>query len=241
MTAGNRVIIALDYPSAQPALQLVGQLAPLGVAFKVGLELFCSEGPSLLEKLAAAGASRIFLDLKFHDIPNTMAGAVRSATRYGVWMMNVHASAGSPALRASAEAAAQESCRLGIPKPLVIAVTVLTSLDDSIVCGELGVGRSTQEQVQKLAELTQASGLDGVVAPAPDAPRLREACGQDFLIVSPGIRPSGADIADQARINTPAAAIAGGSSYLVVGRPVTQATDPLQACQSILQEVAAAL
>lgn len=239
--ARDRLIIALDFPDVHSASDLVRQVAPLGVAFKVGLELYVAEGPSVLDALRAAGAERFFLDLKFHDIPNTMAGAVRSAAKLGVWMLNVHASAGSVALRQSVEAAGEASSASGLPRPLVIAVTVLTSIDSATLQNELGCVRPAEQQAPAFARLTHQCGLDGVVAPAPDAAEIHRLCGCDFLVVSPGIRPAGADVQDQARVNTPAAAIAGGSTHLVVGRPVTKAADPAEACARILQEMSSAL
>lgn len=239
--SSERLIVALDFPHISGAREMVGQLAGLGVAFKVGLELYVAEGPKALDELRRAGAERFFLDLKFHDIPNTMVGAVRSAAALGVWMLNVHASAGRAALRRCAEDVAQAAEVSGASKPLLIAVTVLTSLDEGALRGDLGVVRGVQEQVTALARLSQECGLDGVVAPAPDAALIRQACGEAFCIVSPGIRPRGADVNDQARIDTPSSALAGGASHLVVGRPVTQAKDPAQACEEILREMSEAL
>lgn len=236
----ERLIVALDFPDGDSAERMARTLTPEGVGFKVGLELYTAGGPALLDRLRTAGASRFFLDLKFHDIPNTMAGAARAAARLGVWMLNVHASAGSAAMRRAAEAAAEGAGQAGVARPLVIAVTVLTSLDGNTLRDELGVSKRVEDQVTSLARLTRESGLDGVVAPAEDAGRIRAACGHDFCIVSPGIRPKGQSADDQARINTPGQAIAGGSDYLVVGRPITQADDPLQSCREILREIAEA-
>lgn len=239
--ASERIIVALDYRNAGGALEAVKALAPLDVNFKVGLELFVAEGPQLLDRLRAAGAERFFLDLKFHDIPNTMAGAVRSAARLGVWMLNVHASAGMQGMAKAAEAAREESQRAGHPQPLLIAVTVLTSITEATLQDELGVNRAVEEHVAALARLAGDASLDGVVAASTDVGAIREVCGEEFVIVTPGIRPRGADAQDQARINTPADAVAAGSSYLVIGRPITQAPDPAEACAVVIDEVAETL
>lgn len=240
MNAADRLIVALDFPETAQAEQMTRLLAPAGVAFKVGLELFVAEGPALLERLRNAGAERFFLDLKFHDIPNTVAGAVSSAARMGVWMMNVHASAGSAAMARAAEAAREASGSAGTAPPLLIAVTVLTSISADTLRQELSVDIPIQAQVLRLAQMARAAGLDGVVAPGPDAAAIRAACGDEFRIVTPGIRPAGADVQDQARVNTPAEAIRAGASHLVVGRPITQAPDPPAACEAILREIAGA-
>lgn len=239
--AEEKLIVALDYPNAASAEKLVGQLAGTVAAFKVGLELFVAEGPGLLDRLRAAGARRFFLDLKFHDIPNTMAGAVGSAAKLGVWMLNVHASSGSEAMKRSMDAAIEGAAVAGVERPLLIAVTVLTSISGAILKEELHAAQPVELQVSALAKLAKDAGLDGVVAPAPDTVSIRQVCGKDFLVISPGIRPAGVGSQDQQRIDTPSNAISRGSSYLVVGRPITQAENPMAACEAILAEIAAAL
>jgi orotidine-5'-phosphate decarboxylase len=232
----NELLIALDVDTAARATELAADLTGVVGGMKVGKQLFVSEGPSVVRALTEQG-HRVFLDLKFHDIPNTVAGAVRSATRIGAWMVNVHASGGRDMLRAAADAAGDEAARLGRPRPLVIAVTVLTSIDAATLAS-VGVSRPLIEQVEALALLARDSGLDGVVASAQEATRIRAACGPDFLIVTPGIRPAqavGTD--DQARTLTAADAIAAGASYLVVGRPVTKAPSPRQAAQQLADEI----
>ncbi len=240
LVASERLIIALDFPDGASAERMTVLLAPTGVAFKVGLELFVAEGSAFLERLKDAGAGRIFLDLKFHDIPNTVAGAVASAARAGVWMMNLHAFAGSEAMRRGAQAARAAADDAGVDPPLLIAVTVLTSIGAQTLREELGVPGPIETHVLRLARLARDAGLDGVVAPGPDAVAIRQACGPGFRIVTPGIRPAGSDVQDQARVNTPQQAIRAGADYLVVGRPVTQAPDPLAACHAILDQIAVA-
>lgn len=239
--SSERLIVALDFADVASAREMTSRLATYDIAFKVGLELFVAQGPRVLDELREAGARRFFLDLKFHDIPNTMAGAVRSAAKEGVWMMNVHASAGSAALKRCADELTEGAGSSGLPRPILIAVTVLTSLDENALGQELGVARPIEQQVITLAKMTQECGLDGVVAPAPDARAIRSACGDAFKIVSPGIRPAGAQINDQARINTPSGAIRDGADYLVVGRPIMQAADPGKACEELLREIGQAI
>ena len=229
----SELIIALDYPDAAAALAMAQRLAPEKVILKVGKELFVSAGPALVEQLQAKGF-RIFLDLKFHDIPNTVAGAVRAAAQLGVWMVNVHASGGRAMLEAAREALVPFERR-----PLLTAVTVLTSLSAPELV-EVGVARPLEEQVLKLAQLSQQAGLDGVVCSAREASFLRPAFAQPFCLVTPGIRPAGSELGDQTRVLTPAAATELGVDYLVVGRPVTRAADPCAMVDKILQEMAAA-
>lgn len=229
--AGNpRVIVALDYPDARPALDLAARLEPDDCRLKVGKELFTAAGPQLVRELAGRGFG-VFLDLKFHDIPNTTAAACRAAAELGVWMVNVHASGGREMMEAAREAL-DESAH----KPLLIGVTVLTSMDEAGL-REIGIDRSPREQVLHLAGLVQQSGLDGVVCSAQEAADLRASFGAGFTLVTPGIRPAGTDAGDQSRIMTPAGAIRAGSDYLVIGRPITQAADPLAALNQINQEI----
>ncbi|HEX4880841.1 MAG TPA: orotidine-5'-phosphate decarboxylase [Porticoccaceae bacterium] len=226
---GPRIIVALDYPDAAAALALVRQLRPELCRLKVGKELFTAAGPRLVEGLVAAGFD-VFLDLKFHDIPSTVAKAVAAAGRLGVWMVNVHASGGTQMMRA-----ARETIPAG--GPLLIAVTVLTSMSQRDL-DELGVALPLPQQVLHLAGLAQHSGLDGVVCSAEEARAIRERLGDDFLCVTPGIRLATAEADDQQRVMTPEAALQAGSSYLVIGRPVTQAVDPAAALLAIATRIA---
>lgn len=225
-----RIIVALDYPDAASALQLVKQLDPAMCRLKVGKELFTAAGPALVGNLVERGFG-VFLDLKFHDIPNTVAKACEAASRLGVWMLNVHASGGSVMMTA-----AREAVQKADHPPLLIAVTVLTSMNET-VWKEIGFNEDIPTSVLRLASLTQASGLDGVVCSAQEAPVLRRELGGNFHLVTPGIRPADASLDDQSRVLTPAAAIKSGSSYLVIGRPITQADDPLLALQNINAEI----
>ncbi len=229
-SVGPRVIVALDYPDAKSALMLADRLSPSECRLKVGKELFTAAGPDLVKQLAKMGFP-VFLDLKFHDIPNTVAAACRVAADLGVWMLNVHASGGRKMMEAAKEAVDQSA-----HKPLLIAVTVLTSMDEAGL-REIGVDRRPAEQVKHLAGLARQSGLDGVVCSAQEAADLRATFGEDFVLVTPGIRPAGTNAGDQSRIMTPASAVRAGSDYLVVGRPITQAEDPLTVLRTINQEI----
>jgi len=230
-----RLFVALDFPEGNAAFALVHKLLPFHQDFKVGLELFSAEGPDLVSRLKGEGAN-IFLDLKFHDIPNTAAGAVRAATRLGVDFLNVHCGGGSAMLSAAAQACTEEAAKLSIPRPKLLGVTVLTSLDDKAV-QEIGFPRSASAQVLQFVNLAKDSGLDGVVCSAQELPLVREAGGPEFLTMVPGIRPAGAAAGDQKRTLTPAEAVKAGASCLVVGRPVTGAADPASALKSILKEM----
>jgi len=231
----NRIIVALDVSTPAEAVALADSVRGDVGAFKIGKQLFTAAGPDVVRQLVSRG-DRVFLDLKFHDIPNTVAGAVRSACGLGVWMVNVHASGGR-AMMEAARRAADESAAAGGARPLVIAVTVLTSLTGTDL-NSVGVSASPLDQAVKLAELARASGLDGVVASPQETAAIRAACGSDFLIVTPGIRGGGAQASpdDQARTLTPAQAVAAGSSYLVVGRPITGAPDRRAAARQIDSE-----
>lgn len=233
----NRILIALDVASAAGAFALADTLRGAVGGFKIGSQLFTAAGPEVVRTLVSRG-DRVFLDLKFHDIPNTVAGAVRSSTDLGVWMLNVHASGGRPMMEAARQAADERAVAPGGTRPLLIAVTVLTSIDAATL-GSVGVAASPRDQVVRLAALAQASGLDGVVASPQETAAIRRACGQEFVIVTPGIRggsaASGPD--DQQRTMTPAEAVASGSSYLVIGRPITAAPDPAGAARRIAAEM----
>lgn len=225
------IIVALDFDQPQAALALADQLDPQTVRVKVGKELFTRSGPVVVEQLVDKGF-QVFLDLKFHDIPNTVAGAVRSAAALGVWMVNVHASGGRRMMEAAVAALADVPQR-----PLLTAVTVLTSMGAEEL-RELGVSASPAEQVVRLAALAQQCGVDGVVCSAQEAPLLRERCGADFRLVTPGIRPANAQQDDQTRVVTPRDALALGVNDMVIGRPITQAPDPVAAVAEILRQLA---
>ncbi len=224
------LIVALDVADLEKARQLVRKLGDTVGFYKVGKELFTSAGPSVVRDLVAAG-KRVFLDLKFHDIPNTVAGAVRAAASLGVSLLTVHASGGSRMLQAAAEAAAQTEA-----KPTVLAVTVLTSLAEGDL-EEIGVGGGVEAQVIRLAGLAIRAGCGGIVASAREAPRLRSHFGDGFTLVTPGIRPAGGIAADQARVVTPEDAIRAGANYLVVGRPISAADNPREAARAIIGQI----
>ena len=230
----SRVIVALDYPDMDTARTVVMRLEPGLCRLKVGKELFTAAGPALIDMLIGRGFE-VFLDLKYHDIPNTVARACAVAARMGVWMVNIHASGGANMLLAAREAVDREQ-----HQPLLIGVTVLTSLSSADL-SEIGVNATAAEQVLRLARLSRANGLDGVVCSAREAESLRAELGADFVLVTPGIRPAGMADNDQKRIMTPAQAITAGCHYLVIGRPVTQAEDPIAVLTAINAEVNAAL
>jgi orotidine-5'-phosphate decarboxylase len=223
-----KTIVALDFPGSQQALQFVEKLDPSLCKLKVGFELFVAEGPGFVETLVARGYD-VFLDLKFHDIPNTVASACRVASRLGVWMINVHAFGGQRMMEAAREAVQNESHSVKL-----IAVTVLTSMDDADI-QSLHVQASAREQALYLSQLAHQSGLDGVVCSAQEAEAMKQLNGQGFMTVTPGIRPKGSDQGDQKRIVTPEDAFSMGADYLVMGRPVTSAIDPV----AVLKEVSA--
>lgn len=226
----SKIVVALDYANTKDALSLVDQLDPTQCKLKVGKELFTAAGPALVEQLVAKDF-KVFLDLKFHDIPNTVKKACKAASDLGVWMLNVHASGGSAMMEAALEGVNQSN-----ENPYLIAVTVLTSMNQSSLA-ETGIQTSIKEQVLNLASLTEAAGLHGVVCSAQEATLLRKHVHQDFLLVTPGIRPANASKDDQSRIVTPPDALNQGASYLVIGRPITQANQPAAALQAILQSI----
>lgn len=235
MIDDKRIIVALDYSDRDQALQMARQLDPALCRVKVGKELFTRCGPGIVEALHALNFD-VFLDLKFHDIPNTTARAVRAAAELGVWMVNVHASGGTRMMASAREQLEQVKDN----RTLLIAVTVLTSMQREDLA-EIGLDVDPMEHVVRLAKLTQAAGLDGVVCSAQEVSAIREAVAGDFALVTPGIRPADSERGDQQRIMTPEQAILTGSDYLVVGRPITQASVPVEAAQRIQQEVMQAL
>jgi len=224
------IVVALDYNRAEPALSLVDQLDPNQCRLKVGKELFTAEGPKFVEAIQNKGFE-VFLDLKFHDIPNTCAKAVSAAAELGVWMVNVHASGGRRMMEAAVEALQSYK-----HKPKLIAVTVLTSMEQSDLA-DIGLDVEPQVQVKRLAGLAKQAGLDGVVCSAHEAEMLKQELGQGFELVTPGIRPSFAQAGDQRRVMTPEQALRAGVDYMVIGRPITQASDPLAALEKIQQEI----
>lgn len=230
----ERIIIALDVGTKPEALALAEELSEARI-FKIGLELFTAEGPALLEEVVRKG-KRPFLDLKFHDIPNTAAGAVRSAARLGVHMLTLHTSGGKEMMTAAARAAQEESARSGREKPVLLGVTVLTSLKDDDL-RRLGFTHAVADQVLKLAVLARDAGLDGVVSSPHEIEIIKKECGRDFLVVTPGIRPAWAASQDQKRVMTPSEALARGADYIVIGRPVTAAPSPSEAFFRVLAEL----
>jgi orotidine-5'-phosphate decarboxylase len=224
------IVVALDYPTAQQAIAMAKQLDPSKCRVKVGKELFTVSGPAVLEQLHKMDFD-VFLDLKFHDIPNTCAGAVAVAAELGVWMVNVHASGGERMMVAAAEAIANKS-----HKPLLIAVTVLTSMEQSDLAG-IGLDVTPQQQVLRLAKLSKQSGMDGVVSSAQEIELIKNLCGKEFLTVTPGMRPVGSAAGDQRRIMTPQQAVDAGGDYMVIGRPITQASNPKKICSEIIDSL----
>jgi orotidine-5'-phosphate decarboxylase len=231
MDPRQRLIVALDVSTAAAARKIVTTLGDSVLTYKVGMQLYTAEGPSVVRELVGSGR-RVFLDLKYHDIPNTVGGAVREAAGLGVSMLTVHASGGGKMLRAAVEAA-----QAAKPDLFVLAVTVLTSLDD-IELGKIGWRGAVLDQVTRLAALAVSSGCKGVVASALEAGALREEFGNDLTIVTPGVRPAGSGTHDQARVVTPSEAIAAGASHIVVGRPITEAEDPAAEVRAILGQMA---
>jgi orotidine-5'-phosphate decarboxylase len=235
-TPKDRLIVALDYPELAPALALGRRIASHAGMLKVGLELFNAAGPSAIAELRALGVG-IFYDAKLYDIPNTVAGAAAAAGRLGLSMINVHALGGVAMMRAAKEGAARGAAEAGLPPPLVIGVTIVTSLGDREVREELGIPETAAAAAQRLAVRAKEAGLDGVVCSVGEVQDIKRRCGTNFVTVTPGIRPAGAAVGDQARVATPAEARAAGADYLVVGRPVTRAADPERAIAEILTEM----
>jgi orotidine-5'-phosphate decarboxylase len=225
-----KIIVAMDFADSSAALQMADRLSPALCRLKVGKELFTAAGPQLVEQLMRNGFE-IFLDLKFHDIPNTVAQACKSAAALGVWMVNVHALGGRRMMEAAHEALASVS-----RPPKLIAVTVLTSMGQEDLV-DLGINDTPAQMVLRLAQLARNSGVEGVVCSAQEAALLRRECGENFCLVTPGIRPAQSSMDDQMRVMTPQAALENGASYLVIGRPITRAADPLQVLQEISQQI----
>ena len=232
MDPRQRLIVALDVSNVAAARKIVAAVGDSALAYKVGMQLYTAEGPAIVRELVGSGL-HVFLDLKYHDIPNTVGAAVREAAQLGVSMLTVHATGSGKMLRAAVEAARKSN-----PALLVLAVTVLTSLDDEDL-GTLGVRGGVQDQVLRLTALALANGCQGVVASAQECAALREEFGNDLVIVTPGVRPAGSVHDDQARVVTPAEAIAAGATYIVVGRPITEARDPAAEARAILGQLAA--
>jgi len=232
----NPIVVALDVETAEQAMSLVERLKSTVGMFKVGKQLFTAAGPDIVRRIIDAG-EKVFLDLKFHDIPNTVAKAGVEAARLGVSIFNLHAMGGSQMMRAAAEAVAEIAEKERLPRPLILGVTVLTShTQDSL--NEIGITRKLDDQVAALAQLCDANGIDGVVASPQEIVSIRKAVDNPgFVILTPGVRPSGAALNDQSRVMTPAQAIAAGANFLVVGRPITAADDPVNAAQKILEEI----
>jgi orotidine-5'-phosphate decarboxylase len=235
--ARDRLIVALDVDTLAQAERLVERLQGLVTRFKIGSQLFTAAGPAAVESVHKRGAE-VFLDLKYHDIPNTVAGASREAARMGVLMFNVHASGGRDMMTAAAQGAATAAKELGVRRPLVLAVTVLTSLDRGALSRELAVAGSVEGHVLHLARMAAEAGLDGCVASPNEIGPLRTNRGPAWVIVTPGVRPVGSALGDQSRIATPRAAVLAGAHYLVVGRPITGAPDPTAAAADVLREMA---
>ncbi|MEG6584638.1 orotidine-5'-phosphate decarboxylase [Dendrosporobacter sp. 1207_IL3150] len=235
MRCNNRLIVALDFSDMESVKSLVEKLGDTVKFYKVGMELFYSVGVEVIEYLRTLN-KEIFLDLKLHDIPNTVAKGLSSLTRLGVSMLNVHASGGPAMLEAAAHAVKAEAEKLGVPRPKLIAVTVLTSINQA-EWSALGQSSDIADQVVRLSRLAKASGIDGVVASPQEATLIKRECGEDFLIVTPGVRPKGAALNDQSRVATPLGALNAGASHLVVGRPITAASNPREAAELILQEM----
>lgn len=233
MQTKNPLIIALDVDSPRKALNLVRKLKVTGAAFKVGYELFCAAGPRIVDRIIAHDV-RVFLDLKFHDIPNTVKKAAATVTKMGCWMFNVHASGGAEMMRVAKEESLDVAKKYGYKPPLVLAVTVLTSLSE---LDFLGVGRTMPDQVLHLAQLAQHGRLDGVVASAQEASLLKKACGAQFCLVTPGIRLPMSPADDQKRTLTPKEAMQAGSHYMVMGRPITESPRPLRTIETILSSL----
>ena len=241
MQASEKIFVALDVDSSSKAISLVTTLKGHVGVFKVGLELIYSESTLLIEKMKEAGADRIFFDAKLHDIPNTVAGAMRAITRLGIWYVTVHTSGGSAMLQAARDAAEIEADKYGVKRPLLMGVTTLTSISSHVMQRELQIDVPLEEHVVHLACMARQNGCDGVIASPHEIHALREALPDpNFLIVTPGVRPAGSSVGDQARVLTPAEAVRAGASGLVIGRPIVQSANPLEAAEAVAMEIASA-
>ncbi|MBU4493476.1 MAG: orotidine-5'-phosphate decarboxylase [Nanoarchaeota archaeon] len=238
LSARERLVLALDVDDFSSAKELVDKLRDYVGVFKIGSQLFTSEGIKVIEMVNQKGG-RVFLDLKFHDIPNTVKGAAESATKLGVYMFTIHTSGGYEMMKAAAQATLETSLSLGIEKPLVLGLTVLTSINQEILEKEICVNKTIKEYVVHLAKLAKAAGLDGVVASPHEIKDIRDACGEDFVILTPGIRPKSKSLDDQKRVMTPKQALIQGADFLVIGRPIRNAKNPVKAAQDILKEMEA--
>jgi orotidine-5'-phosphate decarboxylase len=233
----EKLIVGLDVGTRAEAVGLARRLAVHVGALKIGLELLHSVGSQIVDEIQDLTGARIFLDAKLHDIPNTVAGAARALGARGIWMFNVHASGGREMMRRAKEAAHQAAAASNKKPPLVIAVTVLTSIDDEVLANDLGIHRNAGNMVVDLAQVAKAAGMDGVVASPKEVAAVRAACGEGFLIVTPGVRPAWASADDQKRVMTPKEAIALGADYIVVSRPIIKAEDPVDAARRIVEEM----
>ena len=236
LTAKERLVLALDVDDFKKAEELVGKLSDYVGVFKIGSQLFTAEGAKVVNMVNKRGG-KVFLDLKFHDIPNTVARAAEVATKLGVYIFNVHTSGGYEMMKAAVEASKKISSALGIIKHLILGVTLLTSINQEILEKEIGIKKRLEEQVVHLAKLAKAAGFDGVVASSWEIKEIRKACGEDFVILTPGIRPAGKPSDDQKRVMTPQEAIKLGSDFLVIGRPIRNASNPVEAAKEILREM----
>lgn len=236
LSARERLVLALDVNNFKKAEELVDKLTDYVGVFKIGNQLFTAEGTKVIKMVQEKGG-KVFLDLKFHDIPNTVARAAEVVSKLGVYIFDIHTSGGYEMMKATVEASKKLSFALGISKPLILGVTLLTSINQEILEKEIGIKKSLEEQVVHLAKLAEAAGLDGVVASPWEIKVLRAACGEGFVILTPGIRPAGKSDDDQKRIMTPQEAIKLGADFIVIGRPITNATNPVKASQEILKEM----
>lgn len=236
LTVRERLVLALDVDDFKKADELVDKLSNCVGVFKIGSQLFTAEGAKVVNMVNEKGG-KVFLDLKFHDIPNTVARAAEVAAKLGVYIFNVHTSGGYEMMKAAAEATKKTSLTLGINKPLILGVTLLTSINQEILEKEIGIKKGLEEQVVHLAKLAKTAGLDGVVASSWEIKKIRKTCGEDFVILTPGIRPAGKSSDDQKRVMTPQEAIKLGADFLVIGRPIRNAANPVQAAKEILSEM----
>ncbi|MCE5322211.1 orotidine-5'-phosphate decarboxylase [bacterium] len=233
----QKIIIPLDVDIPDKAVELVHKLSGEVGAFKVGLELINIAGPAIFDKIKSAGADKVFYDCKLHDIPNTVAGASRAIAKRGLWLFNVHCAGGLDMMKAAKQASVESAEQAGVEPPKVIGVTILTSIDQCVLNDQMRVPGTVADQVVHFAKLAKEAGLDGVVASAHEIEKIRQACGDNFMIVTPGVRPAGGDVGDQKRVMTPGEAVRRGSDYLVIGRPIIKAGDPVAAARAIADEI----